>query len=293
MNNGLEVLLSDDFTGDFDLTIWTTDLDIRHYPLPPPSYVEVTAGDGTARISASTSATAGPGIMAYGGFTSQDRLFTPNLTGTNLLEVTLLNYTHDDEYLNKYLAADGAPSDHEDEEVGPYLMGFCLSIGTFQGLVGSERDRDTDRVVQIHFDWWSKAGLGFTLNRNIIPDDKGKIRVWGSEADKAHMRATNTIDCPVMTIPGNSVSLACPHNPVGDHIAWGHRYGLLLTDDGNTLSWMLDGKVMDAVDISGFFDSSPGCVVDGAYATIAGGASYRHNVWTLADLRICVGRSDA
>lgn len=46
MNDGLEVLLSDDFTGDFDLTTWTIDLDIRHYPVPPPSNVEVTAGDG-------------------------------------------------------------------------------------------------------------------------------------------------------------------------------------------------------------------------------------------------------
>jgi hypothetical protein len=48
----------------------------------------------------------------------------------------------------------------------------------------------------------------------------------------------------------------------------------------------MDGKVMDTVDISGFFSSSPGRVADGAYAVISGGSSFQQNVWSVADLRI-------
>lgn len=238
--------------------------------------------------------------MAYCGFATKNRLFAPHLAGVNLLELALTDYTHQGPFLNKYLAADGAPSAREDPLCGNYLMGFCLAIGTFRGLVGTgpvSRDVPVetvrDRVVQIHFDWWSKAGLLFCLNRNVIASDKGRIRIWGSDDDKERLRKQQPVQCPVITIPGNSVSLAVRKDPAGDGIAWGHRYGLLLADDGNTLSWLLDGNVMDTVDIFGFFSSSPGCVADGAYATIVGGGSYQHNVWSVTDLRICTNPTGA
>lgn len=243
-------------------------------------------------MEAQTSSPAGPGVMGYCGFATRNRQFNAHLAGTNLLELTLQDYTHAGPFLNKYLTADGAASDHEDPFSGNYLMGFCLAIGTFRGLVGSGPvsssmpvETLTDRVVQVHFDWYSKAGLWICLNRNVVAGDKENFRTWGTDEDKEEWRTTHAIECPVVTGPGNSVSLA--HRQLGVNTGWGHRYGLLLSDDGNTLSWRLDGKVMDTVDISGFFSSSPGCVADGAYATIAGGASYQHNVWTVADLQIC------
>ena len=70
----------------------------------------------------------------------------------------------------------------------------------------------------------------------------------------------------------------------------GHRYGLCLTDNGNAVSWTLDGEVMDIVDITGFFQSSPEAMQDGAYASICMAGSYQSNVWKHSDARIYVSR---
>ena len=276
----------------FDPSTWTKFVPLNSFSEAPIDR-KVSFDNGTARMQADTSAPEGPGVMAYNTIATRNRVFTPHLAGTNLFEITLKDYIHEGPFLNKYLTADGASSDHEDPVKGNYLMGFCLAIGTFQGFVGDEPvsrrkapEETTDRVVQIHFDWYSRAGLWYCLNRSVIAGDKEKIRIWGTEQDKENLRKMKPTVVPNITIPGNSVTLAHRYNPAGDNISWGHRYGLLLTDDGNTLSWLLDGKLMDTIDISGFFSSSPGCVTDGAYATILGGASYQHNVWSVADLRI-------
>ena len=127
----------------------------------------------------------------------------------------------------------------------------------------------------------------------MLSGDKEKIYIWGNNEDKEKWLGTHIIDCPSITIPGNSVSLAIRHDPLGDNTGWGHRYGLLLIDDGNTLSWLMDGKIMDTVDISGFFSSSPDCITDGAFATIVGGASYQHNVWSVSDFCISGNQTGA
>jgi len=75
-----------------------------------------------------------------------------------------------------------------------------------------------------------------------------------------------------------------------------HRYGLYLTDDGNTLYLTLDGKVMDTVDITGHFSSRPEVIKDGAYVTIAAAGSYQTNVWKVDDVGIyllCVRNAQA
>ena len=193
----------------------------------------------------------------------------------------------------------GDDSDHEDPVKGKYLMGFSLAISTFQGLVGDEPvsrriapEDTTDRVVQIHFDWFSKAGLFYYLNRSVVAGDEKEIPVLNRELyDEILERDipkeyTFPEVVPNITLPGNSVTEAHRYDPGGDNTGWGHRYGLLLADDANTLSWLMDGRPMDTVDISGFFSSSPGCVADGAYAALSGGASYRQNVWLVADLRV-------
>jgi hypothetical protein len=225
--------------------------------------------------------------MAYNGFASKNRVFQPNLAGRNHFELTFVDYAHNGVFLNQYLANDGTPAKHEDPHMGVYLMGFCLAIGSFRGLVGSENDRVHDRVVQIHCDWWSKAGLWFVLNRNMLEEDQKKIRFWEGEADAAKMVSTITVRCPVRTPP--ATCLAWRHDPFGDGTPWDHRWGLGIIDDGRRLFWTLDGIVMDIVDISGFFDSSPGSVSEGAYATVVGGASYQENMWTVAGLSISVG----
>lgn len=283
--NSLLTRFTDDFSGDtLDSSRWTI--------LQMSGKSNISVGEKTAKIRAVTPAKAGPGVMAYGGIATTTRQFNPGLKGTNLFEVGFVDYTHDDEFLNKYLTFDGAASDREDPASGLYLMGFCLAIGTFQGLVGSEPDRGKERVahrvVQIHCDLFSRFGLGFCLNRNLLPGEKEKYPIFDNK-NKEHMalaRAGRTLDCPHVTIPGNSVSLAIRHNPSGDNIPWGHRWGLMIGDNGNTLSWLLDGKVMDTVNISDFFSSSPGCVAEGAYATIVAAGSYRENVWKIADVRI-------
>ena len=145
----MNIQLSDDFAAGFDRSTWTTD--IRR-----PTEREVSrygAKGGVARLYAETGEPPGPGVIAYSGFATRKRLFHPNLTGDSLFEVTLLGYDHDGEFLNKHLAADGTDAEEEDPLVGRYQAGFCLAIGSYQGLVGSEPDKDIDRIVQIHCDW--------------------------------------------------------------------------------------------------------------------------------------------
>ena len=286
--SGLKVMFSDRFEEGLDSTTWTTDLEGWS------TVGTVSSGDRTARMVAQSSSPAGPGVMAYCGLATRNRQFQSHLSGINLLEVTLQDYTHEGPFLNRYMTADGASSDHEDPISGNYLMGFSLAIGTFRGLVGTGPvsksvpvETLTHRVVQIHFDWYARTGLWYCLNRNVVSGDKAKLRTWGTDADRKTWRDTHAVECPVISGPGNSVSLAVMHSPLGDHTGWGHRYGLLLADDGNTLSWQMDGKVMATVDITGYFSSSPGCVAEGAYATVVGGAGYQRNVWTVADLRVC------
>ena len=55
-------------------------------------------------------------------------------------EITLVGYTHDGAHLNRYLASDGSEAEVEDPLLGVFRMGFCLAIGGFRGLVGSESD---------------------------------------------------------------------------------------------------------------------------------------------------------
>ena len=241
---------------------------------------------GSARIYAETGEPAGPGVMAYSGFSTRRRVFQANLSGNSLFEITLVDYNHEGAFLNKHLASDGTDAEEEDPLVGRYCMGFCLAIGSYQGLVGCERDQETDRVVQIHCDWWT-SGLSFILCRNVLQEDKEKYPIWGSPHDLAEMAETKSITCPAVTVPGDAILLAYRHNPLSNGTPYEHRWSLGLTNSGNTLYWTLDGIIVDQVEIPGFFDSSPGCVAEGAYATIMAGGSYKRNTWTITDAVIC------
>ena len=66
----------------------------------------------------------------------------------------------------------------------------------------------------------------------------------------------------------------------------GHRYGLVLTDDGDTVYWTLDGNEMDRADITGFFGSNQDAFTDGAYATIGGGGGYEQIWFTVGNVTL-------
>jgi hypothetical protein len=62
----------------------------------------------------------------------------------------------------------------------------------------------------------------------------------------------------------------------------------MLSDDGNTFSWLLGGKVMDSCDITGYFRSSTDDFADGVHISIGGGAGFRKNLWRFANPRLTV-----
>ena len=263
-----------------------------------PIHKAVSFNKCEARLQADTTATEGPGVMAYGNMCTKTRIFNPHLAGTNLFEFTLKDYTHTGSFLNKYIMR-GDSSDFEDPVKGSFLTGFGLAISSFKGMVGDKpvsrkiAPEDTvERVVDIHFDLFSKAGIFFYLGRNIIAGDTDKIPLLDRELNDKIIekgipkKYTFPEMIPNITLPGHQVTQAQRFNPAGDNCGWGHRYGLQLTNDGNTLSWLMDGKMIDTVDISGFFSSSPGCVAEGAFATVVGGGSYERNAWIISDLRI-------
>jgi len=66
----------------------------------------------------------------------------------------------------------------------------------------------------------------------------------------------------------------------------------MLSDDANTCSWTLDGKVMDSCDITGYFSSSTDDFADGVYISVGGGAGFRKNLWRCATaMRYCQPRA--
>lgn len=262
----------------------------------PPDYFNLTrwtkwrgdikAEDGYAIIRAITTQSPGPGVMAFGGFATREKRFNPELRGTNGLESSLVDYIHEGEFLNKWLDMYGRPSQVEDPTVGRYIMGWSLTIANYYGQIGCEKDNEKDRGVQVHLDWMSKRGLHIALVRNIVPGDFEKYPEWDPEKQTVDeiIEQGPFIARPCVALAVRRYPRGRGDNPVG------HRYGLYLTDNGNTLYWTLDGNVMDTVDITGHFSSSPESVRDGAYVTIAAGGSYQNNVWKVDDVEIYISK---
>lgn len=246
---------------------------------------EARAEGGYAVVKATTTMPAGPAVFAYAGFYTRERQFSPGLSGTNVFEITLADYTPGGEFLNKYLDAYGAPSDVEDPVSGRYIMGACLMIGSFPGLILGKEDAVKDRAVQFGFDWWSKYGFSPWIARNIIPGDEEKYPQWDPKKQPMDAMSKPFIARPCLV-------LAHRKNPTGEGGSpVGHRYGLGLTDDGNTAFWTLDGRVMDVVNITGHFQSSPDSVKQGACGSVCMAGSYQSNVWKFTSAKIYVPQS--
>jgi hypothetical protein len=220
--------------------------------------------------------------MAYGGFHTANRHFNPGLSGTNVMEVSLVGYTPGGEFLNRYLNYYGNPSDFEDPVGGRYTMGWGLSIGTFPGFITGQHDGRVERAVQLHFDGWSRYGWSTILCRNLAPGDEETLSEFNHEMETYDDKAKPFIAQPCVVLSSSRDFPSEEEGPAG------HRFGIRLTDDGNTLSWTLDGRAMDTVDISGFFQSSPAAVREGAYASICTGGSYQHSTWEFSGVEIYV-----
>ncbi len=243
---------------------------------------EVGVEEGSAVVRATVSQPAGPGVMGFAGFASAHHWFNPDLKGENGIEITLNDYQHGGEYLNRWLDLYGRPSREEDPTSGRYIMGWSITIANYHGQVSSERQPSTDRGVQIHFDWMSKRGLHFALVRSIVPGDAQKYPEWNPEKQSIDdiIKQGAFITYPCLALRVRAYPKQSRLDPEGQ------RVGLVLSNDGSTLSWTLNGAQMDTVDIAGHFGSSPDAVRPGALITIAAGGSYRTNVWKFKELRI-------
>ena len=242
--------------------------------------VNITRKDGCGGINATTAMPPGPAVMVYSGISTQERHINPGLAGTSSLEVTLEGYAPGGDFLNTYLSYYGNPDDAEDPVGGRYVMGWGMTIGSVQGFVTGKEDGGVERAVQLHFDGWSRYGWSTILCRNVIPGDDELYSEFDHTTEQYESKPKPFIaqPCLILSASRDFQGVRETH--------FGHRFGLCLTDSGDTVYWTLDGRVMDTVDISGFFQSSPDAVGLGAYASICMGGSYQENTWKLSDVRL-------
>ena len=225
--------------------------------------------------------------LAYTGCSTRNRHFNPGLKGTNSIEATLLEYRAEGDYLVK----EGNIEEYEDPSgksyrsaSGKYQRGWGITISNYHYFVMT--NNQTDRGVQIHFDWWDPLGLTFWMVRDILPEDRARFPTWVPHRQTPEEVFEMGRKGPVITEP--AVSLAMRWFPPNDRLNTpiGHRYGLVITDDGNTVYWTLDGNEMDRADITGFFSSNQNAFSDGAYATIGGSGGYERNFFEVGDVSI-------
>jgi len=250
-----------------------------------------------------------PGEWGDAGICTRGKHFNPGLKGRNGVEVTFVGHAQQGElHKNQHPEHIGNPL------AGRYITGMCLTISNYPGPIipdfeaDCEADRQAEREsshdeqihsdfmssyrasgerrsgrrgVQIHFDWMSKWGLDCFLCRSILPEDYGQYPEWDVRLDSFEEFAGRG-----QFIGGACFVLAVRHyHPDQAENPLGRRYGLYLTDDGNTVSWTRDGTVMDTVDISGYFTSDPEFVKDGAYVSLSG-AGYQPHIWKIDDVEI-------
>ena len=244
-----------------------------------------------------------PGEFGDAGISTREKQFNPGLKGTNYVEVSFAGHTQQGELHDNQF-----PPEHIGNPLaGRYITGMCLTIANYHGPImpdiattdresarseqidadfkshyrASGQRRGGRRGLQIHFDWMSTWGLDYFLCRDNLPEDYEKYAEWN-----VRLESLEEMMGKGEFIAGASFALAGRHYPPdrADNPS-GRRYGLYLTDNGNTASWTLDGQVMDTVDISGFFTSNPEFVREGAYVSISG-AGYQPHIWKVDDLQI-------
>jgi hypothetical protein len=229
----------------------------------------------------------GPGDVSMGGFATTERHFNPRLAGTNGVEITVVDFSHED-------------YDAELDKPGQLVQAWSMTVGSWQGQVGGQTDKQKDRGVQLHFDLLRDDGLYVYLVRGLLPEDFDRYPQdgFGRKESKAlsekELRALHEEAIerggPYITTPCLALATRVYRSKreIQDMLGRSRRYGLYLTDDANTVYWTLDDQVMDEVDISGYFSSSLDSVREGACLSIAGVACFQRNRWRMDDLEIRV-----
>ena len=265
----LEVQFSDDFSQDYG----------------PPDYFDLTRWTRLDKARGRTES-----------YATTQRFFHPGLAGTNGVEITLHDFSHERE-----LAEQPEGVDPVSQGVRLADYGLSLTVGSWHGLVG--HDGEKDRGVQLHFDLLRPDGLFVYLVRGLVPEDFEKYPIDGFRpADSPGGRnqglsAREQRELHEQEIAHGGVFISVPclslaarvyrsEQEIQEILGRSRRWGLYLTDDANTVYWTLDGQVMDSVDISGYFSSSPESVVDGAFLTVTGVGSVYLNTWRMDDLEL-------
>ena len=274
----LEVRLSDDFNKDY----------------PPPHQLDMTrwiSWKGVPRTHRGQCilTTQPRDDTNFSGIATRELSFNPGLAGTNGMEVDLVGYT-----------SPGASSAELRKSGDSRLaLAWGLTLGSWHGLIGGPTDKD--RGVQLHIDLILPNGLYVYLVRTVLPEDMEKYPrdAYGPGAppelnDKQRRDLHEEMaerEKVFISLP--CLSLVCrayrTEEEIKEILGRSRRWGLYLSDDANTVYWTLDGKVMDRVDITGYFSSSPESIRKGAHLTVTALGS---DTCTIDDLVIYSSRAD-
>ena len=291
----LVLQFSDDFSQDygppdyFDMTRWT-----RRYE------AQARTEGGYWMMDVGHPPSPGPGLasldMVYGGFATTERTFNPGLAGTNGVEITLVDFSHEEDDSGEMKAP---------KEIVNWTQNldhcWSLTVASWQGWLGEQAD--DQRGVQLHFDFLRDDGLFVYLVRGLLPEDYDKYPRDGFGKD--HSRPNQDLsprelrDLHEEQIAHGGVFISEPsiclasrvyrtEQEIEEILGRSRRWGLYLTNDAGTVYWTLDGQVMDSIDISGYFASSLDSVSGGAFLTVMGLGTYQQNTWKMDDLEIYV-----
>ena len=242
--------------------------------------------NGSCLMQAFRSPPPGPGGFTFSMFGLKEKCLTPSLKGDNGVEITLEGYTHETNY----------PKGLDENILRGHIMGWGLTLASWRGQVGSQKDPRHDRGLQLHIDWMGPQGVYISFVRGLVPEDfkaYSNDNVWRSTPEAFRTQQDKLIEKGAF-ISEPCLVMACRiYRPDKRFLEKRHRYGLYLTDDARTAYWKLDGKVMDFFDITGYFDSSPTCAKEGLYLTIAAAGIYQKNVWKVDDVGIYTSAKSA
>jgi hypothetical protein len=234
---------------------------------------EAKCESGYAVLRAINTYFVGPGVgpvpAATAAMTTRRRYLSTGLRGTNLVETDFLGYASNGGYVNAWLDTYKRVSGAEGPD-GKYEMGWSIQIGSRQP--GSKAATNVERWVKVQFDWWTGRGLVVLLERNSLPGDQTLYT-------KSDMVTIRNETSKVPFLDEDLVVLKARMLKREEFAPAGHKYGLGCADNGATLFWTLDGRVMDAADIRGFFDSVSSEFRDGAYVGLIGTSSYQDTLW--------------
>ena len=271
----LVLQFSDDFSKEYD----------------PPDYFDMTRwtrmGTGQARTEDGywLLDVLRPPEVAVGGFATTESSFNPGLAGTNGVEITLADFSHEGD-------------NPEELEQMMLVQAWSLTLGSWQGQLGGQGEKD--RGVQLHFDLILPNGLFVYLVRGLVPEDFDKYPRDGygaggpKDLSERELRQLHedAVEQGGVFISESAFSLAArvyrTEQEIQEILGRSRRWGLYLTDDANTVYWTLDGQVLDSVDITGYFSSSPESVQDGAFLSVMGVGLFQRNTWKMDDLEIYV-----